>query len=268
MEKKTVSAFSGQTALITGASSGIGYEYARAFASKGSNLILVARRADALKALASELMQQFGVTVSTIALDLAKQDSGEKLVAKIGKTHIDILINNAGFGSNTRFENANRDRIREEITLNTITLTDLTAAYLPAMVSKKVGLIINIASTAAYQPVPGMAVYAATKSYVLSFTEALWFETQGTGVRVLAVCPGATETEFFKIAGSSPSRKLAPIASVIEETFRALDSDSPSVVVGRMNRFMASSSKLAPKKVVLKIAASMFLPKRTQSSKK
>ncbi len=252
--------YHGKTALITGASSGIGLEYARAFAAKGSNLILVARRADALSALAAELKKTYGVTVTTIALDLSKSDSGQKLVAKVGTTPVDILVNNAGFGTNVRFENENRDTVRDEITLNIATLTDLTAAYLPAMLGRNSGVIINVASTAAFQPVPGMAVYAATKSYVLSFTRALWAEVQGTGVRILAVCPGATDTEFFRIAGASPSTSLAPVSDVIDHTFAALSKNLPSVVVGGRNRAMAFGSRLVPVTAVMKVAASMFLP--------
>lgn len=249
-----------QTALITGASSGIGREYARAFAARGSDLILVARRTDALTELAEELTSSFEVHVQTIPLDLSTIDAGEKLVKKVGAKRIDVLVNNAGFGTNARFENEKRETLRHEITLNVTTLTDLTAAYLPPMLERNNGAIINIASTAAFQPVPGMAVYAATKAYVLSFTRALWAEVKGTGVKVLAVCPGATDTEFFRVAGASPSGTLAPVSRVIDETFAALESGVPSVVVGGRNRVMAFGNRLAPVTTVMRVAAAMFLP--------
>ena len=250
----------GKTALITGASSGIGLEYARAFAARGCHLVLVARRAEALAAIAAELTTRFGVSVSTISLDLSDSDSAQKLAAHVGDSPIDILINNAGFGTNARFEDEDLDRVRDEITLNVSTLTELTGVYLPSMLKRNDGVIINIASTAAFQPVPGMAVYAATKAYVLSFTRALWEEVRGTGVRVLAVCPGATDTEFFHVAGASPSTGLAPISDVIDQTFTALATNTPSVVVGSRNRVMAFAGRFVPVTAVMKVAAAMFLP--------
>lgn len=254
--------YQGKTALITGASSGIGLEYAREFARRGSNLILVARREEALKQLAAEL-KSTGVKVEYFALDLSKLDSGEKLLKLLtaAKLSPDFVVNNAGFGTNARVENEDRARIQQEVVLNIATLVDLSAALLPAMLKRNFGAIVNIASTAAYQPVPGMAVYAATKAFVLSFTSALWGEVQGTKVRVLTVSPGATATEFFDVAGAKPFGNLAPVKSVIDETFKALDArkSKPAVVVGGQNRMMAGASKFLPKTAVIKVAASMFL---------
>ncbi len=255
--------YKGKTSLVTGASSGIGLEYAKELARRGSNLVLVARRQEALAKLAVDLKKNFGVEVVTFALDLSKPSAGDELVALLKKAGIepDILINNAGFGTNARVQNEDRKRVQDQIQLNVGTLVDLSVALLPAMVKKNDGAIVNIASTAAYQPVPGMAVYAATKAFVLSFTSALWGEVQGTKVRVLTVSPGATATEFFDVAGANPFGKLAPIDDVVKATFKALDAKKygPAVVVGGRNSFMAGASKFLPTSAVIKVAASMFL---------
>jgi uncharacterized protein len=257
--------YSGKTAVVTGASSGLGVDYAKALAKRGANLVLVARRKDELEKLAAELVKQFAVKVETISLDLSDATSGSKLMTELKKLKLetDILINNAGFGTSGRFANENREKVSDEITLNVLTLVDLTHAVLPGMLERNFGAIVNIASTAAYQPVPGMAVYAATKSFVLSFTSAVWGETKDTGVRVLAVSPGATATNFFNVAGASPSGGLAPVSDVIDATFKALDAvkSTPSVIVGGRNTLMATLSKFMPTKLVIGVAASMFLDK-------
>lgn len=257
--------YKSKTALITGASSGIGLEYAREFARRGSNLILVARRQDALENLKRELSEAFGVTVTVIAMDLSSPDAGQKLVGELaaqGLT-VDFLINNAGFGTNSRFSQEDRSVIRQEITLNVLTLVDLTAAFLPHMLKQNFGAVVNIASTASYQPVPGMAVYAATKSFVRSFTSAVWGEVAGTNVRVLTVSPGATKTEFFDVAGAKPAGALAPVENVIRTTFKALDSkrSKPAVIDGAANRVLAVFSTILPKAMVIRMVAKMFLPK-------
>ncbi len=257
--------YQGKIALVTGASSGIGLEYAREFARRGSNLILVARRAEVLDTLAASIRTDYGVSVTTVALDLSTVDSAAELKTILDKQGLtpQILINNAGFGTNARLADEDPKRIREEVQLNVATLVDLTAAYLPGMVAANFGAIVNIASTAAYQPVPGMAVYAATKAFVLSFTSAVWGELTGTGVRVLAVSPGATATAFFDIAGAKPSGEMAPATDVIEATFKALDAknSSPSVIVGRRNAIMSGITRFIPKKAVINVAGKMFLPK-------
>lgn len=257
--------YKSKTALITGASSGIGLEYAREFARRGSNLILVARRQDALENLKRELSEAFGVTVTVIAMDLSSPDAGQKLVGELAEHGftVDFLINNAGFGTNSRFSQEDRSVIRQEITLNVLTLVDLTAAFLPHMLKQNFGAVVNIASTASYQPVPGMAVYAATKSFVRSFTSAVWGEVAGTNVRVLTVSPGATKTEFFDVAGAKPAGALAPVENVIRTTFKALDSkrSKPAVIDGAANRVLALFSTILPKAMVIRMVAKMFLPK-------
>ena len=258
--------YKGRTALVTGASSGIGLEYANELAKRGANLVLVARRKDQLEALADKLRTEHGVAVTTIDLDLATLNSGQELVERVAAAGLtpEIVINNAGFGTNNRLENEDRNKIQQEVVLNVATLVDLTTAFLPSMLTNNFGAIVNIASTAAYQPVPGMAVYAATKAFVLSFTSALWGEVQGTNVRVLTVSPGATATEFFEVAQAKPFGNLAPVRDVVYTTFRALDAKAfgPAVIVGGRNWFMASVSRLLPTSLVIRVAAGMFLPKK------
>ena len=256
----------GKTALITGASAGIGVAYSKAFAARGSNVILVARRADLLAKVAAEIAEQSNVTVHQIPMDLAAMDSGAQLAKKVSELglQVDFLINNAGFGTNARLEDEDRAVIQQEITLNVTTLVDLTAAFLKPMVERNFGAIVNIASTASYQPVPGMAVYAATKAFVRSFTTAVWGEVVGSNVRVLTVSPGATKTEFFDVAGAQPAGALAPVENVIKTTFKALDSkrSRPEVIDGKLNSVMAKISSLLPTPMVAKVAGSLFLPKK------
>jgi short-subunit dehydrogenase len=252
-------------ALITGASSGIGAAYAREFAKRGTDVILVARRKDSLEALAKELIEQHSVAATVIVSDLSEAGATEKLMKQLSQKSLepDMLINNAGFGTAGRVEKENRARVQDEIQVNIAALTDLTAAMLPKLLKRNEGAIVNIASTAAFQPVPGMAVYAATKAFVLSFTSAIWGEIQGSKVRVLAVCPGATATEFFEVAGSKSFGKMATVSDVINETFKALEAkkSKPAVVVGSQNRLMAGFSSRLPKAMVVKVAGSMFLDK-------
>ena len=183
----------------------------------------------------------------------------------LGQTKsIDVLINNAGFGTSGRFAEEDRARVQQEIVLNVATLVDLTAAYLPKMLKRNSGAIVNIASTASYQPVPGMAVYAATKAFVRSFTSAVWGEVKGTNVRVLTVSPGATATEFFDVAKAKSMGKLAPIQDVVSATFKALNAkrSKPAIIVGRQNAVMAFASRLFSVKFIIGVAASMFLNKK------
>lgn len=252
----------GKTALITGASSGIGEQFARELAARGANLILVARRSDRLSTLASDIESSSKSKVTSISLDLSTPGSASELVKILDEktADVDVLINNAGFGTNARLQNQDLARLRQEIGLNVTTLTELTARFLPKMIAKDSGVVINIASTAAYQAVPGMSVYAATKAFVLSFTEALWGELRGTNVLALAVSPGATATEFFDIAGVKGSN-MAPPVRVVQTALAELDKarPNPSVIVGRANRMLAQATSFLPRKRVIKIAADMFL---------
>jgi len=255
--------FTGKTVVITGASTGIGLGYAHEFAKRGANLVLVARNKDLLEKVAADIKATESIQITTIALDLSNLESGQKLMDLLGKENltVDVLVNNAGFGTNTRVAKEDRKKIQQEIVLNVATLVDLTTAVIPGMLNRNFGVVINIASTASYQPVPGMAVYAATKAFVRSFTEALWGELQGTNVRALTVSPGATKTEFFNVAGFTPPGAMAPVSDVVKATFVALDSktSSPSIIVGAQNSMMAKITRFTPTKTVIKIAGKMFL---------
>ena len=257
--------YTGKTAIITGASSGIGLAYAEEFAKRGANLVLVARREDLLNEIAQRLTKSANVKVTTVPMDLATLGAGKKVVKALEakKIEVDFLVNNAGFGTSGRLIHENRENVEQEIVLNIATLVDLTIAYLPALLAKNSGAIVNIASTASYQPVPGMAVYAATKAFVRSFTSAVWGEATNSNVRVLAVSPGATETSFFDIAGTKPSSAMAPVENVVKTTFKALDGkkSKPQVIDGSINKVAAFVAKLMPQTLVIKVAASMFLPK-------
>lgn len=240
--------------LITGASAGLGAEYARRFAADKHDLVLVARREQALTELAQQLRAAHGVEVTVIAADLSRPESAAELHSRTTELGIDVdvLVNNAGFGTHGDLVDTDPQRLADEITLNCTTLVGLTARYLPAMRARGRGTILNIASTAAFQPVPHMAVYGATKAFVLSFTEALWAEEKGHGIRVLAVCPGATATEFFDIAGESAAIGIKRSATqVVDHTMRELAGGKPSFVDGGLNGFTARVlTRLVPRRWV------------------
>lgn len=188
------------TTLITGASTGIGTSFAEEYAKRNHNLVLVARSEDKLQALAKRLSEAHGISAHVFAQDLSKPDSAEKVVQFCDEKNlqIDLLINNAGFGMLGDFLSHELSRLEEMITLNALTLVKLSRLFATKFAERKSGGIINVASTAAFQPVPNMAVYAATKAFVLSFSEAIAFELKEKGVRVMALCPGGTDTHFSK----------------------------------------------------------------------
>jgi short-subunit dehydrogenase len=243
--------------LITGASAGLGAEFARQFAAQHHDLVLIARREHALEALADELRSTHGVNVTVIAQDLSRPESAAELHSRTAALgiEVDVLVNNAGFGTHGDLIRADPDRLADEIQLNCGTLVGLTARYLPGMRSRRSGTIINIASTAAFQPVPHMAVYGATKAFVRSFTEALWAEEKKYGIRVLAVCPGATATEFFDIAGESAAVGVKRSAKqVVDHTMRELSGAKPSFVDGAVNAFTARIlTRVIPSRVTIAV---------------
>ncbi|SDS32469.1 SDR family NAD(P)-dependent oxidoreductase [Microterricola viridarii] len=266
----------GTTVLITGASSGLGAAFAREFASRGADLVLVARRLERLEALAVDLAERFGTVSTVIPLDLTAPDAVNTLVADLRQRDIQIatLVNNAGFGSYGRFGALEPQRLHNEVQLNVLALTQLTRALWPellrhARTAPATGAVINVASTAAFQPVPFMSVYAATKAYVLSFSEGLWSEAKGTGLKVLALCPGPTATEFKQVAGSEGVSFGAPQsgAEVIETAFRALDrrSTPPRVVSGLGNAFSARAVRLVPQRSLLTTLGRVTNPARRAS---
>ncbi|SHK41259.1 hypothetical protein SAMN05421803_11978 [Nocardiopsis flavescens] len=191
-----------QTALITGASSGIGAALARALAARGSGLVLVARRAERLESLAAELRGAHGVRVETVSADLARPGAGRALAAEVDRRGIRVtaLVNNAGIGADGPFADQDPEEMEALLALNVTALVDVSRAFVGRL--DEGGYLVNIASMAAYQPIPGMAVYAASKAFVLSFTEALWWETRGQGPRTLVFSPGLTRTEFFDGIGT------------------------------------------------------------------
>ena len=249
---------SSNTALITGSSGGIGEEFAGRFARRGVNLVLVARRADKLQQLRDTLLERHpDLVVDVIAADLATPGSAADLakrIADIGR-RIDILVNNAGVGLHGKFVGHEPESNAAQIQLNCGTLVDLTARFLPPMTAAGHGLVINVASTAGFQPTLGMAVYGATKAFVLSFSEALWQECKGTGVRVLALCPGATETEFFARTGEEflTDGRQTP-KQVVDTAMDALDKSTPTIVSGLRNAVLASAYRFTPRKLMLQIS--------------
>lgn len=198
----------GRTVLITGASSGIGVELARLFAANGDHVVLAARREDRLKALAEELAAKHGVRTEAIAADLAKPDGAKKLAIEAGRRGlvVDVLVNNAGFGLRGRFATLPLDRQLEMIQVNVAAPTALAGLYLPGMLARGRGGVLNVASLAAFQAGPDMAVYYATKAFLLSFSEALFEESRRKGVTVTALCPGPVPTEFGDVADLGGTR--------------------------------------------------------------
>src|ERR1700712_2779955 len=246
------------TALITGSSGGVGEEVARELAGRGGNLVLVARRADKLADLRSRLLEvNPGLQVDVVAADLSLPGSAADLATKVGDLgrRIDILINNAGVGLHGDFVGQEAAANAAQIQLNCVTLVELTGLLLPAMTKAGHGVVLNVASTAAFQPTPGMAVYGATKAFVLSFTEALWKEANGTGVRILALCPGATETEFFARTGEeflTSGRQTSK--QVVDTAMAALDKSTPTVVSGLKNALLASGYRFTPRRLMLEVS--------------
>lgn len=249
------------TALVTGASAGLGSLFAEALARDGHDLILTARRADRLEGLAQAIRTQTGRTVTVIPADLAEPGAAAALIAEIGKQGLAVntLINNAGFGASGPLAAADPQRIVQMIDLNCRALVELTHAVLPGMIQMRSGAILNVASTAAFQPGPGMAVYYATKAFVLSFSEAVHEEVRAQGVHVSALCPGATATEFFDAAGSSEDfflRKLAgDPAKVVRDGLAALERNRAVKVSGAMNAVMAASVRFTPRWLIRRVIA-------------
>jgi short-subunit dehydrogenase len=255
-----------ETALITGASSGMGLEYAKLFAASKKDLVLVARRKERLEKLAQELSAAHGVKVQVIPEDLSDPAAPGRIAEEIARRGLEIeyLVNNAGFGTNGAFIRSDPAKQLEMIQVNIAALVALTRAFVPQMVRRGHGRVLNIGSTAGFQPGPFMAVYYASKSFVNSFTEALWYELKGTGVTATVSCPGATATEFSALAGNDRSWlfKLGPMSSVkvASEGYQAMRKGRPLAVHGFMNRLVAQSIRLSPRAIVRAIAAMLNRP--------
>jgi short-subunit dehydrogenase len=245
-----------KTALITGASFGIGMELARIFAREGYSLVLVARSGDKLRQLASELEKSHGTRSLILAVDLTEPGASAYVLDQTTRADIqvDVLVNNAGFGQYGYFAENDLEECLRQIQLNVTTLTHLTRLYLPAMVERKSGRILNVASTAAFQPGPLMAVYFATKAYVLHFSEALANELNGMDVTVTCLCPGPTATEFAKRANITDLLLLKfgsmDAHTVAEDGYRALMAGKPVVISGFKNWLVAQSVRFSPRRLV------------------
>jgi len=247
-----------KVALVTGASAGLGVEFARQLSKRGHRLVLAARRKDRLDALAKELDN-----ARAVAIDLSKPNAAAQLIADLEAAgeQVELLVNNAGFGLIVRFAELDARRERQMIDLNVGTLTDLCRAVAPQMIKRRSGAILNVASTAAFQPGPKMAVYFATKAYVLSLTEALHEELKPHGIKVSCLCPGPTRTEFGEVAGFGGNGAFDRLAmsaeKVVEKGLDGLDRNKAVVITGTINKIGALSTRFAPRSTVRKIAGAI-----------
>ncbi len=256
----------GQTALVTGASGGIGLDLAECFAKDGYNVILTARSQEALAEAAARLAKSCNVAATAIALDIGVPGGGEGLAAEIRSRglSVDVLVNNAGFGHAGAFDQSDAADEMGMIDLNVRALVELTHAYWPQMLANKRGGVLNVASTAAFQPGPLMAVYYASKAFVLSFSEALWKEAEGTGVHVSCLCPGPTASNFRARAGTGRtrlSRAGTPMssASVARMGYRAFQNNTRVMITGGRNRMLAFLARHLPRTTVLAMVHNMQL---------
>ena len=247
------------TTLITGASSGIGAAFARKLAARGRNVLLVARSEDKLVALCNELGRLTSIRAQFVALDLQQPDAAAQLFEETKKRDLEIemLINNAGYGSMGDFAKLDLERELEMIQLNVRAVVEVTYRFLRPMRERKRGTIINVASTAAFQAVPYMATYAATKAFVLSFSEALTEENLSHGVHVMALCPGVTETNFFEASEMDrpPMRTIQTPEEVVDAALRGLARQKMTVISGWTNWFTIEAERFVPRSVVTKVAA-------------
>lgn len=246
------------TALITGASAGIGEQLARLFAAHRYDLVLVARSADKLQSLSAELALAHGIQARSLAADLADPGAPPQLFQALQGVDIDVLVNNAGFGARGPYAELDYQVEARMIQVNVAALAHLTRLFLPGMLARRNGKILNVASTAAYVPGPFMAVYYASKAFVLSFSEALAEEVQGSGVTVTALIPGPTETNFAATAGTQDSRlfrtaSVMSAAAVARVGFDGLMAGKRVAIAGASNRLTVFSTRLAPRTMLAKI---------------
>ncbi|WP_129689797.1 SDR family NAD(P)-dependent oxidoreductase [Gottfriedia acidiceleris] len=254
----------GKTVLITGPTEGIGYELTKLFAKDHFNLVLVARNKTKLEEMANSLMKQFNIKVLVISEDLSKANSAKSIFDQVLKSQmeIDILVNNAGVALYGDFGQTDLKKELTMIQLNIVTLTELVKYFLPNMLQKKSGQIINIASTSAFQPGPKMSVYAASKAYVLSFSEALSEELRHTGVSVTAVCPGPTRTGIINSSGGNNSKlfkgKIMTPKKVAKLTYKAVSKKETIIITGFKNKILAQSVRFIPRSIVRKLAKKLL----------
>ena len=258
--------FAKTTSLVTGASSGLGEQFARQLAARGGDLVLVARSADRLAALADELRARHRVTITTWPADLSMADEVSRIAAATATTEVSVLVNNAGFGTYGAFAGLDPGREHNEVMVNAVAAVDLAHAVLPGMLARRCGGIITVASSIAFQPSPQQAVYGATKAFALAFSEALWAETRGSGVRILALCPGPVATGYFTALGDQDAttsviyRRMADPADVVKTALRAFDRDTMTVVPGLRTSFLAQSYRFFPRTLVARMTGKMLAP--------
>jgi uncharacterized protein len=250
-------------ALITGASSGIGEQFAYALAREGCGLALTARRQDRLQAVAAQAWSLGAPAVCIFAADLSQRAAPAQLYKDVmsGGLKIQMLINNAGFGTRGRFDHLPLERELEELDLNISAIVALTRLFVPDMIAAHQGTVINVASVAGFQALPYMAVYAATKAFVVSFSLALHYELKKTGVSVMALCPGNTRTEFQAVAGSGdtmPNFMYMDAKTVVEQALRAAAKSCPMRINGAMNTVMTEVQRAVPRRLVARLAAKFF----------
>lgn len=259
----------GKWALITGASAGIGWALAEQLAAGGTNLVLTARRADRLQKLAAELSAKHQVQTEVFVADLVRPEAPAAIYAfTAGKNiELELLINNAGFGAFGYTHELPVEKLLDMIHVNCSAVVHLTRLYLPAMVARRHGDVLIVGSTASFQAVPFLAVYAATKSFDLLFAQAVAEEVRESGVRVCALCPGSTETEFQQVAQEPdrPMRVAESAEKVARVGLEALARGKSYVVSGAFNRLMLEAERLAPRRFVVKMAARMMRPRNTQT---
>ena len=256
--------FAKTTSLVTGASSGLGAEFARQLAARGSDLVLVARSADRLTALADELRVRHRVAVTTLPADLSLADEVSRVASAMVTTEVGVLVNSAGFGTYGTFADLDAGREHDEVMVNAMAAVDLAHAVLPGMLARRRGGIITVASSIAFQPSPRQAVYGATKAFALAFSEALWAETRGSGVRILALCPGPVATGFLASLGdqaassSSIYRRTAEAADIVNAGLRGFDRDAMTVIPGLRTRLLAQGHRFLPRKVMVRMTDKML----------
>ena len=251
--------------LVTGASSGIGAEFARRFAQRGHDVTVVARRLDRLDELAKESTAAGSGTMTALAADLETPEGRAKVSSLLTSNGPWVLVNNAGFGTRGRAADLDAGRERAEVQLNVVALQELTLAALPALAKAGDGGVINVASTAAFQPLPYMATYGATKAFVLHFTEGLAEEMRGTGVRVMALCPGPTQSEFGEVAGVNDYMQMMrggmSAAKCVNIALNAFDRRHAICITGRPNALLAMGPRFAPRALTRRISGAIFYPR-------
>ncbi len=259
--------YKGKTALVTGASEGIGAEFVRALAARGCDVILVARRLEKMQEISREVQEKFNVKTHILAIDLSTTEGIKETIAQVKAIDliVDILVNNAGFGTYGHFENMDPEREHQLVMLNVAALLDLTHAFVPYMLEKKDGAIINVASIGGLAPVPYMATYGASKAFVVSLSEALWYEYKDRGVRVLSLNPGNTDTAFHSVSGDPGFALSETVQTVVKNGLKALESGQCSVVSGAGNWLVSGMlPRVLPRNVVATVAGFAMKPRKTK----